>query len=498
MSAHAAQPRASAGVPLSRYLPLALLVTVAVTAVPIALVTLLGPARGAPAVGLHVLAAVAISVAMARAGAALWTRYGRSSSDLVFGDLLLWGWARRALAERRLEQASQELLGGAADQGDGASLLRRLSALLEARDPYTHGHSRRVARHSERVAREMGLPRDAVARIRSAALVHDVGKINTPRAILTKPGRLTDAEFELVKLHPGDGAAMVTELGDPELASIVRHHHERLDGTGYPDRLSGPDIPIGARVIAVADTFDAITSTRPYRRARTHKQAIDVLQAEAGRQLDEGAVAAFASYYAGRKTIGWVAVLAAAPQRLLSGLGGVSQGLGASAAPIAQAACSVGGVALIGACIGGSVFPGSSPDGDGRAPTAAARQAETETEAHAGPTAGRTPSTPTPTDRERARRRARLRTKQPAGQRVRPESVVPSRDVDPPRAFDPPPPRSTGGGGSSGGGGLPEAPEVPDVRSLVPDPGEALGPVTDEVLPNVEAPALPTPQLGLP
>ena len=243
MSAHAAQPRASAGVPLSRYLPLALLVTVAVTAVPLALVTLLGPARGAPAVGLHVLAAVAISVAMARAVAALWTRYGRSSSDLVFGDLLLWGWARRALAERRLEQASQELLGGAADQGDGASLLRRLSALLEARDPYTHGHSRRVARHSERVAREMGLPRDEVTRIRSAALVHDIGKINTPRAILTKPGRLTDAEFELVKRHPGDGAAMVAELGDPELAAIVRHHHERLDGAGYPDGLRRPRHP---------------------------------------------------------------------------------------------------------------------------------------------------------------------------------------------------------------------------------------------------------------
>jgi putative nucleotidyltransferase with HDIG domain len=495
MSARAAQARASTGVPLARYLPLALLVTVAVTAVPLALVTLLGPARSPLAVSLHVLAAVAISIAMARVGAGVWTRYGKSSSDLVFGDLLLWGWARRALAERRLEQASRELVIEPADRADGVTHLQKLSALLEARDPYTHGHSRRVARHSERVARKMGLPRDAVARIRSAALVHDVGKINTPRAILTKPGKLTDAEFALVKLHAGDGARMVMELGDPELASIVRHHHERLDGTGYPDGLGGADIPIGARIIAVADTFDAITSTRPYRRPRTHKQAIDVLEAEAGTQLDEDAVAAFVSYYAGRKTIGWVAVLAAAPQRLVTGLGGVPQGIAASAAPIAQAACSVGGVALIGACIGGSVFPGSSPDGDDPAPAVAKRQAETR--AQAAPTAVRSPTAPT--DRQRARRRARLRAERPAEQRGRAEAVLPTRDVATPRALDPPPPRSPRGGtGSGSGGGLTEPPAVPDVRGLLPDPGEVLGPVTDQVLPEVRLPALPTPQLGLP
>ena len=384
--------------------------------------------------------------------------------------------------------APRELLDS---RDDGVTLLRKLSSLLEARDPYTHGHSRRVARHSERIAREMGLPRDALARIRAAALVHDLGKINTPRSILTKPGRLTDAEFDLVKLHPGDGAAMVTELGDPELAAIIRHHHERLDGTGYPDGLGGYDIPGGARIIAVADTFDAITSTRPYRKARSHKQAIDVLQAEAGTQLDPDAVAAFVSYYAGRKTVGWVAMLAAAPQRLVSGLGGVPQGLAASAAPIAQAACSVGGVALIGACIGGSVFPGSSPDGDGRPPAAAKRQAETQ--AHAGPTAGRPQGAPA--DRERAR----LRSEKPAAQGDTPESVLPTRDVDTPRAFDPPAPRSNGGGSpGSTGGGLTEAPDVPDVRALLPDPGEVLRPVTDDVLPDVRLPALPTPQLGLP
>src|SRR5688500_294951 len=112
MSVQAAPPRQSGGVSLARYAPLALVVTVVVTLVPLGAVTLLGPARSPLAVSLHVLAAVLLSIVLARAGAALWTRYGKASSDLVFGDLLLWGWARRAIAERRLERASRELVSG--------------------------------------------------------------------------------------------------------------------------------------------------------------------------------------------------------------------------------------------------------------------------------------------------------------------------------------------------------------------------------------------------
>jgi hypothetical protein len=119
---------------------------------------------------------------------------------------------------------------------------------------------------------------------------------------------LTDAEFEVVKQHPVIGASMVAILEDEQLAAIVRHHHERLDGTGYPDRLAASAIPLGARIISVADTFDAITSARPYRGAKPHRQALEILRAEAGTQLDREAVHAFCSVYLGRRPLGlWVA-----------------------------------------------------------------------------------------------------------------------------------------------------------------------------------------------
>ncbi len=108
--------------------------------------------------------------------------------------------------------------------------------------------------------------------------MHDVGKVETPTAVLHKAGRLSDEEFDIVKRHPVDGADMVATLDDDELTAIVRHHHERLDGTGYPDGLAGDEIPLGARILAVADTFDAITSTRPYRQANPHKKALDILE----------------------------------------------------------------------------------------------------------------------------------------------------------------------------------------------------------------------------
>ncbi|MEA2376414.1 MAG: hypothetical protein QOD13_321, partial [Thermoleophilaceae bacterium] len=264
MTSRAVGVPAPDGVRLGRYLPLSVGVTLSVTVLPLLAVSQLGPARNPLGVALHVLLAVALSMLVARVLSVLWTRH-QQSSDLVFGDLLLWGWALRALAERRLEATAREMSSRVETGEERIALLRRMSTLLETRDPYTHGHSRRVARHAERIAREMGLPREQVAKIRAAALVHDIGKINVPRSILTKPGRLTDEEFALVKRHPGDGAAMVVELEDPQLTAIVRHHHERMDGTGYPDGLAGGDIPLGARVIAVADTFDAITSTRAYR-----------------------------------------------------------------------------------------------------------------------------------------------------------------------------------------------------------------------------------------
>jgi putative nucleotidyltransferase with HDIG domain len=494
MSADAGALRAPDAVRSGRYLPLSLAVTGVVTALPLVLVAQLGPARSAPAVALHVLAAVVLSILLARGLAALWSRHDQSS-DLVFGDLLLWGWIRRAVAERRLDTATRQIHARTAANEERVALLRRMSALLEARDPYTHGHSRRVARHAERIAREIGLPSEQVAKIRAAALVHDIGKINVPRPILTKPGRLTDAEFEVVKRHPADGAAMVLSLGDSELTAIVRHHHERIDGTGYPDGLAGDDIPVGARVIAVADTFDAITSTRAYRHPRSHRQALEILRREAGTQLDALVVGAFVSYYSARRSVGFASVLAAAPQRLLSGLGGFQSGIAASVAPIAQTACGVGGAALIGVCLSTSVLPHSNT-ADGK------RDRDGEELAAQTTTVG-SQSVPTPENRAprgHAHRRSRSQTDGGAGSgddTVR----IPKRSLTPPSLEAPPAGGSTGtsGGGKSGGGptgtgldetltDLPRTPELPALPAL-PDVRTLLEPVTDVApLPDVQLP----------
>ena len=218
----------------------------------------------------------------------------RTKSRLLFSELLVWGWLRRVRVERQLAHAIQ-LLG--LEQADAPppsvvaspersfEVLTSLAAALDAQDPYTDGHSRRVAGHSVMIARRMGLSSEEVANVRAAAAVHDVGKLRVPTEILNKPDRLTNAEFELVKRHADEGADVVARLGHPELSAFVRHHHERFDGTGYPAGLRQEEIPLGARVIAVADTFDAITSARPYRPAAPHKRAIDALVEASGSQL---------------------------------------------------------------------------------------------------------------------------------------------------------------------------------------------------------------------
>jgi putative nucleotidyltransferase with HDIG domain len=283
-----------------------------------------------------------------------WER-GRESEDVLFGDLMIWGWAKRRRAERRL--ASTAALFGPTDTGSRPApstqsaeprirLLKKLATDLEASDPYTHGHSRRVARYATLIASQLGLAPSDVAKIRTAAALHDVGKVHTPIAILHKPGRLTDEEFAVIKRHPVDGARMIglQVEDDAELEAIVLHHHERLDGTGYPSRLSGTDIPLGARIIAVADTFDAITSKRPYRPAKPHKAALDILRAEAGTQLDPDAVRAFCRVYFSRRPVGALAAVATLGER---GLAWVLAG-GVNAARVAgvAAATALGGAAL--------------------------------------------------------------------------------------------------------------------------------------------------------
>jgi putative nucleotidyltransferase with HDIG domain len=171
--------------------------------------------------------------------------------------------------------------------------LERIALRLDASVPGSFGHSRRVAAGAANLARDLGLPGSELARIRMAASLHDIGKADLPAEVINQPCELSNEEYELVKRHSAAGAAMIARAGDEEAALIVRHHHERFDGRGYPDGIRGEEIPIGARVVAVVDTFDAMISTRPYRPARLRSQAIELLRMVAGSQLDPVAVEAF-------------------------------------------------------------------------------------------------------------------------------------------------------------------------------------------------------------
>jgi putative nucleotidyltransferase with HDIG domain len=181
--------------------------------------------------------------------------------------------------------------------------LERVVRTLEIRVPGMRGHSRRVAVYAALTAQRIGLDRPEVERVRRAAAIHDVGKIEVPAEILNSQDDLEDEEFARIQRHAVVGAAIVAELGDEELTAIVRHHHERFDGRGYPDGLAGGEIPIGARIVAVADTFDAVTSVRPYRPPLTHPEALELIEAEAGAQLDPAVVAAFRVHCSGLRGV---------------------------------------------------------------------------------------------------------------------------------------------------------------------------------------------------
>jgi putative nucleotidyltransferase with HDIG domain len=338
-----------------RRLPQAVAATFVVIGIPTLAVAALRASGEVTSLVPLIVAAVVLSVGASYLGAAVWTTR-KGSEDVLFADLMLWGWARRWWAERQLASAVKLLgLQGASESPGRLStnrrvrLLERLAGGLEARYPDTQGHSRRVARHAASIAKRMGLPSEEVARIRTAAAVHDVGKIETPAEIMNKPRRLTDEEFAVIKLHPVVGARMVAGLGDDELTRIVRHHHERLDGGGYPDGLSGGQIPVGARIVAVADTFDAITSTRPYRPAKRHREALEILAAEAGTQLDPDAVRAFRAYYSGLRPVALWALFLNSSRQLVASLGGEFRlgglGLAAKAAAATVATVAAGGVA---------------------------------------------------------------------------------------------------------------------------------------------------------
>lgn len=289
---------------LGRYLPHSVAATFVVAVLPVWLG--LFWAGGSIAA---TLLAMAGSLALTHVGAALWQHHP-GSEDVVFGDLMLWAFLKRLRAKQTITRKVQRLGLAASNPNvertpeQQLRLLKRLAVSLEAGDPYTHGHSQRVARHASMIAKTMHLPRRQREKIKLAGLLHDIGKLYVPSEVLNKPGRLTDEEFDVIKRHPTLGAEVVERLGDPELTAMVRHHHERFDGTGYPDKRIGSDIPIGARILSVADTFDALTSRRPYRSAQKHRIAVEILKKEAGTQLDAQVVKAFLTYYSGRRAVG--------------------------------------------------------------------------------------------------------------------------------------------------------------------------------------------------
>lgn len=172
--------------------------------------------------------------------------------------------------------------------------VKALAVAVDAKDPYTQGHSERVARYSSAIAKEMGLPKERIDEIEIAARLHDVGKIGVSEKILGKPAKLTNEEWEIIKEHPKTSVKILEPVAFPsKIISYVLYHHERPDGKGYPNGISRDVIPLGASIIKVADAFDAMTSARPYRPALSSDQAIKELKKNAGTQFDPEIVSTF-------------------------------------------------------------------------------------------------------------------------------------------------------------------------------------------------------------
>ncbi|MBA3892238.1 MAG: response regulator [Gemmatimonadales bacterium] len=177
--------------------------------------------------------------------------------------------------------------------------VQMLARALEAKDAYTRGHSIRVSQYAVATASRLGFSGVSLDGIRLGGELHDIGKIGTREAVLHKPGTLTEEEFRQITEHPLLGERMLSPLAQesPDVLRIVRSHHERLDGRGFPDGLRGEKIPIEARIVAVADAFDAMTTRRPYRESRPPTDALTELRRVAGSQLDPDAVEAFVEVY---------------------------------------------------------------------------------------------------------------------------------------------------------------------------------------------------------
>ena len=192
---------------------------------------------------------------------------------------------RKRLESQRLQENKAEIL---------LKALKALMRALDAKDPYTAGHSHRVAALAMLMARELSLKTEEQYSLQLAALLHDIGKIGMPDSILNKSASLKDYEFDIAKDHPVVGSQIIGEIEElSEVASAVRHHHERFDGSGYPDGLKGEAIPFFARILSIIDTYEALVSNRVYRKATDKDQALAEIQNYAGIQFDPELVKIF-------------------------------------------------------------------------------------------------------------------------------------------------------------------------------------------------------------
>jgi putative nucleotidyltransferase with HDIG domain len=175
-------------------------------------------------------------------------------------------------------------------------LIRAFANAIDAKSHWTRGHSERVTAYSVEIAREMGLSKADMANLKTAALLHDIGKIGTYDKILDKPEKLTPGEYELVKKHPGKGIDILRPIKKMEdVLPIIIHHHEQVDGGGYPDGLKGGEIPLAARILSAADSYDSMIAERPYRPSLGKKHAVGELKRRSGSQFDPEVVKAFLS-----------------------------------------------------------------------------------------------------------------------------------------------------------------------------------------------------------